>query len=84
MVQKIRKKKIPFLAGLCSAVSSTSDCRSKRRESEPKLCHFTLAEIEQEIISTTYGHSPLPLKQEGQLLSVTTKICVLCKVDKRQ
>ena len=75
---KIRKKipfpsNFPFLAGLCSAVNSTSDCRSKHCESEPKLGHFTLAEIDHEIISTMYGHSPLPLKQEGQLLSVTCK-----------
>ena len=71
----------PILAGLCSAVSSASDCRSKRRESQPKLGHFTLSEIDHEIISTTYGHSPLSLKQEGKMLSVTCKsMCTLYRL----
>ena len=74
MVQKIRKKipfpsNLPLLAGLYSTVSSTSDCRAKCRESEPKLGHFTLAEIDHEIISSTYGHSPLKcLLQSGDWL----------------
>ena len=78
MVQKSEKNPIsflsPILAGFCSAVSSTSDCR--HRESESKLGSLTLAEIDHEIISTTYGPAPLPLKQAGQLPSVTCKsIC---------
>ena len=82
MVQKSEKKipfrsNLPFLARLCNAVSSTSDCRSMPK-SEPKLGHFTLVETDHEIISMTYCHSPLPLKQEGQPSSVSCKsMCTL-------
>ena len=78
MVQKSEKipfcSNLPFLAGLCNM----SDCRSMRHKSEPKLGHFTFAAIDHEIISMTYCHSPLPLKQEGQLSSVSCKsMCTL-------
>ena len=70
-----------FKPGLCSAVSSTSDCRFKRHESEPKLGHFTLVEIDHEIISTTYGQSPSAEARRATVVSYLQKYVFIVLVD---
>ena len=69
MMTDIVSLKSLYCAGLYSAVSSASDCRSCVHEFEPPG-HISFIEINHEIISTAIF--PLPLIQKGQL-SVTGK-----------
>ena len=59
---------------VCSAVDSTSDCRCRDREFEPKLSHITFVEVDHEIISVVI--IPLQLIQERQLSVNDKNMCI--------